>query len=39
MLPHRRSVLDPEVSNDNYKNLCCDRNRQGGSVACYVRND
>ena len=33
------SVLDPEISIDNYKILCCDRNRQGGGVACYVRND
>ena len=33
------SVLDPEKSTDNYKILRCDRNRQGGGVACYVRND
>ena len=33
------SVLDPEKSIDNYKILRCDRNRQGGGVACYVRND
>ena len=33
------SVLDPEISIDNYKILRCDRNRQGGGVACYVRND
>ena len=33
------SVLDPEISVDNYKILHCDRNRQGGCVACYVRND
>ena len=32
------SVLDPEVSIDNYKILSCDRNRQGGGVVCYVRN-
>ena len=32
------SVLDPETSTDNYKILRCDRNRQGGGVACYVRN-
>ena len=32
------SVLDPEIIN-NYKILRCDRNRQGGGVACYVRND
>ena len=23
------SVLDPEISINNYKILCCDRNRQG----------
>ena len=33
------SVLDPEISIDNYKILRCDRNRQGGGVASYVRND
>ena len=33
------SVLDPEISIDNYKILHCDRNRQGGGVACYARND
>ena len=33
------SVLDPEISINNYKILRCDRNRQGGGVACYVRND
>ena len=33
------SVLDPEISINNYKILCCDRNRQGGGVACYVGND
>ena len=32
------SVLDPEISINNYKILRCDRNRQGGGVACYVRN-
>ena len=32
-------MLDPEISIDNYKVLCCDRNRQGGGVVCYVRND
>ena len=32
------SVLDPEISVDNYKILPCDRNRQGGGVVCYVRN-
>ena len=33
------SILDPEISIDNYKILRCDRNRHGGGVACYVRND
>ena len=33
------SVLDPETNIDNYKILRCDRNRQGGGVACYVKND
>ena len=32
------SVLDSEISIDNYKILRCDRNRQDGGVACYVRN-
>ena len=31
------SALDPEISIDNYKILHCDRNRQVGGVACYVR--
>ena len=31
--------MDPEISIDNFKILRCDRNRQGGGVACYVRND
>ena len=33
------SVLDPEISIDNYKILRCDRNRQGGGVICYVKSD
>ena len=33
------SVLDPEMSIDNYKILRCDRNGQEGGVICYVRND
>ena len=33
------SVLDPEISIDNYKILRCDRNRQCGGVACCTRND
>ena len=33
------SVLEQEISIDNYKILRCDRNRLGGGVACYIRND
>ena len=33
------SVLEPEIRIDDYKILWCDRNRHGGGVACYVRND
>ena len=33
------SVLEPEIEIDDYKILRCDRNRQGGGVACYIRND
>ena len=33
------SVLDPEISIGSHKILRCDRNRQGGGVACYVRNN
>ena len=33
------SVLDPEISIDNYKILRCDRNGQERGVVCYVRND
>ena len=33
------SLLDPEISINNHKILRCDRNSQGGGVACYVRND
>ena len=33
------SVLGQEISIDNYKILHCDRNRHGGGVACYIRND
>ena len=32
------SVLDPEIRIDNYKIICCNRNRQRGGVVCYVRN-
>ena len=33
------SVLEQEIRIDNYKILHCDRNRHGGGVACYIRND
>ena len=33
------SVIAQEANIDNYKILRCDRNRHGGSVACYIRND
>ena len=33
------SVLEPKIQIDNYKILQCDRNRHGGGVACYIRND
>ena len=33
------SVLEQEINVDNYKILHCDRNRQGGGVACYIRYD
>ena len=33
------SVLEQEIDIDNYKILHCNRNRQGGGVACYIRND
>ena len=33
------SVLEQEISFDNYKILHFDRNRHGGGVACYIRND
>ena len=33
------SVLEQEISIDNYKILHCDRNRHGGGAACYIRND
>ena len=32
------SVLEQEISIENYKILGCDRNRHGGGVACYIRN-
>ena len=29
------SLLDPEISIDNYKIMRCDRNRQGGGIVCF----
>ena len=33
------SVLDAEISTDNYKILRGDKSRQGGGAVCYVRHD
>ena len=33
------SVLTSEIQIDEYELLRCDRNRHGGGVACYIRND
>ena len=33
------SIPNSEINIDNYNLLRCDRNRQGGGVACYIRND
>ena len=33
------SVLDGEINIDGYKLVRSDRNRHGGGVACYIRND
>ena len=33
------SVLEPEIQIDDYKILQYDRNRHGGGVAFYARND
>ena len=33
------SILSSEIHIDNYNKLRCDRNRHGGRVVCYVRND
>ena len=33
------SVLTSEIQIDEYDLLRCDRNRHGGGVACYIRND
>ena len=34
-----KSVLEPEIQIDDYKILWFDRNRHGGGVACYLRNN
>ena len=34
-----KCILDSEIQIDNYQIIRCDRNRKGGGVACYVRND
>ena len=31
--------MEPEIQIDDYRILQCDRNRHGGGVACYIRND
>ena len=33
------SIFRSEIQIDNYDLLQCDRNRNGGSVACYIRSD
>ena len=33
------SVLEPEIIIDNFKNLSCDRDKHGGGVAGYKRDD
>ena len=33
------TVSDLEVNLSGYDILLCDRNRNGGGVACYIRND
>ena len=34
-----KSVANSEILIDNYDLLRCNRNRNGGGVACYIRND
>ena len=34
-----KSITNSEILIDNYDLLRCDRNRNGGGVACYIRND
>ena len=33
------SVFSSEIHFDNYNTLRCDRNKHGGGVVCYIRND
>ena len=33
------TILLPEIQISNYELLRCDRNRNGGGVACYIRSD
>ena len=33
------SVLTSEIQINEYDLLRCDRNRHGGGIACYIRND
>ena len=33
------SITNSEILIDSYDLLCCDRNRNEGGVACYIRND
>ena len=33
------SVLSSEIKIENYDLICSDRNRHGGGVACFIRND
>ena len=34
-----KAITNSEILIDNYDLLRCDRNRKGGGVACYIRND
>ena len=34
-----KSVTDSEISIDGYNLLRCDRNRRGGGVVCYIKNN
>ena len=33
------SIFQSEIQRDNYDLLQCDRNRNGGGAACYIRNN